>query len=124
MTLFDVIQNLILFTPFFSILIKPVFLGADGGTFVCHEGAIVSKEVHIMFNPNSISSAISVPFLDQQTGCWLGTTAIFFHISNNKPHATNLKLSSNWGNKFWGTQTSMYIQCALSHHQKQHQLLH
>jgi hypothetical protein len=54
-------------TPFFSILIKPFFLGANGGTFVCHEAAIASKEVHIMFNPNSISSAISVPFLDQQT---------------------------------------------------------
>jgi hypothetical protein len=67
MTSFGVIQNLILFTPVFSILIKPFFLGADGGTFVCHEGAIVSKEVHIMFNPNSISSAISNPSLDQQT---------------------------------------------------------
>jgi hypothetical protein len=73
-----VIQNLILVTPFFSILIKPFFLGADGGTFVCHEGAIVSKEVHSMFNPYSISSAISVPFFINRHRLLAGEQLQFF----------------------------------------------
>jgi hypothetical protein len=70
-----VIQNLILVTPFFSILIKPFFLGADGGTFVCHEGAIVSKEVHsipFFINRHRLLAGEQLqffPYQQQQTSC-------------------------------------------------------